>query len=256
MRILITNDDGITAPGIRSLMKILPREHELIVIAPDRERSATGHSLTLHKPLRVKKEEESHNLRAWSSTGTPTDCIKLALCSFLEEKEVDKNFDVVITGINNGPNLGADILYSGTVNAAIEGAIYSIPSIAVSLSSGEEELKNFDNAAEFLLILLKKLPSLELPDNTVLNINYPPNTPPDIDKVRVSVLGKRMYDDNYEKRKDPRGKVYYWLTGSPIIKGEIPESDVSAVNKGYISLTPIHFNLTDKELIESLKDHF
>lgn len=248
----MTNDDGITSYGIKALMKELCKEHELIVIAPDRERSATGHALTLHKPLRVKDYDSGFpNTNAFHTTGTPTDCVKLALCSLYSLDDID----LIITGINHGPNLGADILYSGTVNAAIEGAIYSIPSIAMSLTKGEKDLNNFDNAAKFLAKFLKKLPDLNIPEHTILNINYPPGIEPDMAKVRVTVLGKRMYCDYYEKREDPRGRIYYWLSGDPIEEGEAPDTDVTAVSNGLISVTPIHFRLTDEPLIESLKKH-
>lgn len=255
MRILITNDDGIHAVGIRALMKELSKNHELIVIAPDRERSATGHSLTLHKPLRVQKLNlDFPNTRIWSTTGTPTDCVKLALCSMLDEKKIE--IDLIVTGINHGPNLGADVLYSGTVNAAIEGAIYSIPSIAMSLVKGEEDKENFTKAAQFLNMFLEKFEGLEIPENTVLNINYPPGMEPDLSKVKATILGRRMYCDFYEKREDPRGKIYYWLSGQPIEDGEAEETDVYAVNNGHVSVTPVHFQLTDRALIEQIQKHF
>lgn len=253
MHILITNDDGINSYGIGALVKELSKEHQLTVIAPDRERSATGHALTLHKPLRVKLFDIGiPNTTAYHTTGTPTDCVKLAICSLLENDKID----LIITGINHGPNLGADILYSGTVNAAIEGAIYSIPSIAISLTKGDDDPTNFVRAAQFLGMFLKKLPEIKIPDNTVLNINYPPGIEPDLSLVRITELGKRMYCDYYERREDPRGRIYYWLSGEPIEDGEAPESDVMAVKDGLVSVTPVHFNLTDKTLITSLKKYF
>lgn len=253
MRILITNDDGIDSLGIRALIEVLHEDNELYVVAPDRERSATGHSLTLHKPLRIQSVDAGvPNTTSWQSTGTPTDCIKLALCSLL----MDKGLDLVITGINHGPNLGADILYSGTVNAAIEGAIYSIPSIAISLTDGHHNDTNFKKAALFLKLFLKELPQLNLPPQTVLNINFPPSAEPKLSNVKIAELGKRMYSDCYEKRVDPRGKVYYWLSGDPIEEGEDPDSDVMAIAGGCISVTPIQFNLTDLKLVGSLRKHF
>lgn len=195
MRILITNDDGINALGIRSLIKVLSREHELIIIAPDRERSATGHALTLHKPLRIFKVDLGvENTTAWETTGTPVDCIKLALCNLLREHHLD----LIITGINHGPNLGADILYSGTVSAALEGAIYNIPSIAISLTdSHKTDNPDFIKPAEFLLKFLREFPKLTIPSRTVLNINFPSYAEPCLSKIKISNLGMRMYSDCY-----------------------------------------------------------
>jgi 5'-nucleotidase len=253
MKILITNDDGINSLGIRTLIKTLATENEIYIIAPDRERSATGHSLTLHKPLRVQEIDlDIPNTKAWQTTGTPTDCVKLAMCSILGPDSID----LVITGINHGPNLGADILYSGTVNAAIEGAIYDIPSIAISLTDGSYALQDFEGPSKFLLEFIKELPKLEIPKKTILNINFPPNTNTELSNVRFTELGTRNYCDCYEKRTDPRGKIYYWLAGEPIVQGEKAESDVMAIQKGHISITPIHYRLTDMELLVSLKDKF
>lgn len=253
MQILVTNDDGISSKGIRTLVKVLAREHFIYVIAPDRERSATGHALTLDHPLRVQKVDLGiDNTTAWQTSGTPTDCIKLALCSIL----YDKPIDLIITGINHGPNLGADVLYSGTVNAAIEGAIYSIPSIAMSLTDGHVEDADFESPSEFLLKFLKEFPNLNLPLKTVVNINFPSKAVPELSNMRISQLGKRMYCDMYDERVDPRGKVYYWLSGQPIDTDELDESDVMTVKRGNISVTPIHFRLTDNEVIQHMKDYF
>jgi len=253
MKILITNDDGVYSIGLNALINTLNKEHELFVIAPDRERSATGHSLTLHKPLSVvKNDTKLTNTQIWHTTGTPTDCIKLALCTLL----ADTKIDLVITGINHGPNLGSDILYSGTVNAAIEGAIYNIPSIAISLTDGNLENKDFYKPAEFLLAFLKEFPKYNLPSNVVLNINVPSNASPTLSNARIAKLGTRMYKDCYEKRLDPRGRVYYWLSGEPIIEGESPDSDVMLTQEGYISITPILFELTDNKVVESLNKFF
>ena len=257
MRILITNDDGINADGINALIDVLSKEHELIVIAPDRERSATGHSLTLHKPLRAHEIDLGvPNTRAWHTTGTPTDCVKLAICSLLAESG-EKEIDLIVTGINHGPNLGADVLYSGTVNAAIEGAIYSIPSIAISLCQTKKcSVCDFSIPAAFLLKFLRKYPEMNIPKNVILNINVPCGVEPEMNNVKITELGKRMYTDTYERREDPRGKIYYWLSGEPIEVGEIPGSDVNAVNQGFISITPVHFQMTDRPLMEAIKKHF
>lgn len=253
MKILITNDDGIHSAGIKTLIKVLATENEVIVIAPDRERSATGHSLTLHKPLRVSEINlEIPNTRAWHTTGTPTDCIKLALCTML----VGEHIDLVITGINHGPNMGSDIIYSGTVNAAMEGAMYNIPSIGLSLTDGDYDKEDFETPSLFLLQFIKELPRLNLPSNTLLNINFPPDGDHSLENIKFTKLGKRNYCDCYEKRIDPRGKIYYWLAGEPVVEGESEDSDVMAIQQGHISITPIHFNMTDFGLLERLQKEF
>lgn len=253
MKILITNDDGVNSLGLLALMKTLSKEHELFVIAPDRERSATGHALTLHKPLRVTETEHKiNNTKVWHTTGTPTDCIKLALCTLL----TDIKIDLVITGINHGPNLGSDILYSGTVNAAIEGAIYNIPSIAISLTDSHNSSEDFNKPAEFLLEFIRDLQKYNLPSNVVLNINVPLKAIPTLSNVRIAKLGTRAYTDCYERRADPRGRIYYWLSGEPIIDGEHPESDVMITQQGFISVTPILFELTDCDTMSQLKRYF
>ena len=171
MKILISNDDGILSNGIRALIEALSPCHEVYVVAPDRERSAAGHSLTLHTPLRVEEVEPKYGAkRCWMTTGTPGDCVKLAINAILSEEEKP---DLVISGINHGPNLGADILYSGTVSCAMEGALMGIQSVAISLASLNHESENFRVAAEFMLKLLKKLENYKIPEKTVLNINVP-----------------------------------------------------------------------------------
>lgn len=248
MRILLSNDDGINAPGIRTLAERLSREseHDVYVVAPDRERSATGHCLTLHKPLRVTVEELPGNVKkAWSTTGTPSDSVKLAVSELLADKP-----DLVISGINNGPNLGSEILYSGTVAAAMEAAFLGLPSIAVSLFWGEH--RRFDVAAEFVARLLQTLPDMKMRERSLLNINVP-NCPFDeIAGVTVTEAGIRLYDDRFEKREDPRGKSYYWLTGHAVDTHEAKTSDVYAVLNKRISITPVVFNMTDHEAVTRL----
>lgn len=251
MKILVTNDDGIEALGIRSLVKALAQEHEIYVVAPNRERSATGHALTLDKPLRVDQVSmDIPNTYAWKTTGTPVDCIKLATCSILTEK-MDE-IDLVITGINHGPNLGADVLYSGTVNSALEAAMYSKPAIAMSLTKIHDPRPDFSSATDFITSFLADYPKLKMPRNTVLNINVPEHADSSLSNIRITELGTRTYCDNYEKRVDPRGQVYYWLAGNPIEEGETCTTDVMAVKHGHISITPLHYNLSDFDLITEL----
>ncbi len=251
MRILISNDDGIYAPGIKALATRLAEDpqHEVFVVAPDRERSATGHALTLHKPLRVEEVELPGKMRrCWSTTGTPSDCVKLAISVLLE----DQPPDLVISGINNGANLGAEVLYSGTVAAAMEGAFMSVPSIAVSMV-WKGEGKHFEVAADFMSNFLDVYKKAHLGPKTLININVPSLPAARIKGVRVTELGIRAYDDYFEKRHDPRGRDYYWLTGHAIEEGEAETSDAYALTHDIISITPITFNMTDRAIMPKLE---
>lgn len=245
MRILISNDDGVYAPGLVILARHLSEaKHEVYVVAPDRQRSATGHSLTLHKPLRSEKVELDCDVNgAWSTTGTPSDCVKLALHTLLPGPP-----DVVLSGINSGPNLGTDVLYSGTVAAAMEAAFSGFPSVAVSARKPDRQIYNL--AAEFILDFLTVLPKIPMPKRGLINVNVPAVNP--VKGVKVTELGKRLYDDKFELRHDPHGRDYYWLSGSPIEEGEAPGSDVHAVCEGYISVSPVSFNMTDRHILEQL----
>ena len=253
MRILISNDDGINAKGIRVLAERLGQEpqNEVYVVAPDRERSATGHSLTLHKPLRAQEVELCKRVKgAWSTTGTPSDCVKLAVMELLEAKP-----DIVISGINNGPNLGSEVLYSGTVAAAMEGAFLNIPSVAVSMEYGEK--RHWEVAAEFVANLVRLFPKAHLAPRSLLNVNVPNVSSAEIKGILVTELGVRLYNDYFEKRMDPRGRAYYWLAGHAIDEGEAENSDAWAVVNRYISITPISFNMTDrvtKQRLDSLPE--
>jgi len=251
LRILIANDDGIFAPGIKALATRLAEEpqHEVYVVAPDRERSATGHSLTLHKPLRVEEVELPGKMRrCWSTTGTPSDCVKLAISVLLE----DNKPDLVISGINNGANLGAEVLYSGTVAAAMEGAFLGVPSIAISMVT-KGEGKHFDVAADFMARFLAVYKLNKFGPKTMININVPSLPKEKIKGARVTELGVRLYNDWFEKRHDPRGRDYYWLTGHAIEEGEAETSDAYALAHNMISITPVTFNMTDREALPKLE---
>lgn len=252
MRILISNDDGINAPGLKTLAKRLSEEpdYEVYVCAPDRERSATGHALTLHKPLRVQEVELEGNVKgAWYTTGTPSDCVKFAVGHLL----ADNPPDFVVSGINSGPNLGGEILYSGTVSAAMEGAFLDIPSIAVSAQKSKKE--NYDLAADYIAKFLRALKRIELfTGKTLINVNVPYPGEEGIKGVRVAKLGVRAYNDYFEKRTDPRGKVYYWLAGEAIEEGEEENTDAWCLHHKIISVTPITFNMTDFKLMDKLSN--
>ncbi len=259
MRVLISNDDGIFALGLRTLASTIAEAgHEVMVVAPDRERSATGHGLTLHQPIRAEIVDGIFHpqVKAWSCSGTPSDCVKFALCALMENKP-----DFVLSGINHGSNLGTDILYSGTVSAAMEGAIEGITSIAFSLVSFTA--KDFQPAANFALRLITQLNQNPLPDPTLLNVNIPAVTEEEIAGVMVTRQGLRRYIENFQKRVDPRGKSYYWLAGELIEELEQPEhiylppdlpTDVQANREQYITITPLQYNLTDVVSVQYLQN--
>ena len=253
MKILISNDDGIAANGIRALTETLSKEHEVYVVAPDRERSAAGHSLTLHTPLRVEEIEETRNgaKRTWVTTGTPGDCVKIAINAILSPEEIP---DLVISGINHGPNLGSDILYSGTVSCAMEGAMMGYPSIATSLASLRNEYEDFHFAASFIAELLNKLDTYIIPPKTILNINVPGLEKEDIAGISITELGSRMFTDAYERRVDPRGKVYYWMAGELINEPEDASTDIAAVRNNKISITPVTYEMTRVNIINDLAE--
>ena len=251
MKILISNDDGILANGIHALMEALSPCHDVYVVAPDRERSAAGHSLTLHTPLRVEEVDAKYGAkRCWITTGTPGDCVKLAINAILSEEEKP---DLVISGINHGPNLGADILYSGTVSCAMEGAMMGYQSIATSLASMKTDFEDFKVAASFIAELVDKLGTYKIPPRTILNVNVPGLERDDIAGISVTELGSRMFTDEYEKRVDPRGKIYYWMAGELITESGDIHTDISAVRNNMISVTPITYEMTRMNIIQDLE---
>jgi 5'-nucleotidase len=260
MKLLISNDDGIFALGIKTLADTLALAgHEVIVVCPDRERSATGHGLTLHDPIRAELVAGVFHpsVKAWSCSGTPADCVKLALGALL-----DSFPDFVLSGINHGANLGTDVLYSGTVSAAMEGTIEGIPSIALSLTSFS--CQEFQPAADFAKTLIAHLERQPLSESMLLNINIPPVPTAEIAGVKITRQGIRRYFDTFQKRLDPRGKTYYWLSGEVLQDLEQPEhlhlppeieTDVQAIKRNYITIVPLQFNLTSPSGIYGLKEY-
>lgn len=254
MKILISNDDGIAANGIRALAEALSVENDVYMVAPDRERSAAGHSLTMHTPLRVEELEPKFGLkRTWVTSGTPGDCIKIGLSVILAPEEKP---DIIISGINHGPNLGLDILYSGTVSCALEGAMRGYPSIAVSLASMKADYEDFKTAAAFVADFVPALKSIDFPKKSILNINVPNVGREDISGIAITKLGDRMFTDNYDKRVDPRGKVYYWLAGELVKCGLDDSTDINAIRSNKISITPVTFEMTHKSIMADLEKAF
>jgi len=251
MKILLSNDDGVMAEGIKALTTELSKEHEVYVVAPDRERSAAGHSLTLHTPIRVEELDSKFGAkRIWITSGTPGDCVKIAINAILSEEEKP---DLVISGLNHGPNLGADILYSGTVSCAMEGAMMGYPAIATSLTTMRNDYEDFKVAAEFIAEMIQKLDAYKIPPRTILNINVPGLEKDDIAGIAVTELGSRMFTDAYEKRVDPRGKVYYWMAGELINEPEDASTDIAAVRNNMISITPVTYDMTRVNIMEELQ---
>ncbi len=246
MRILVSNDDGIFAPGIKALAETLAKEHDVYVVAPDRERSANGHALTLHKPLRAETVDFLQGVKgAWQVNGTPADCVKLAVGVLFDFVP-----DAVISGINRGQNMGTDVMYSGTVSAAMEGTILGINSIAFSSSSFTDN--HYQTAADFALKIIRELKN-GLPDKTLLNINVPSVCNEEIKGIKITKLGVHRYIDKFEKRTDLRGKNYYWFAGDPMEYEDEENTDIVAVKQNYISVTPIHYDLTNHNYIPNLK---
>jgi 5'-nucleotidase len=239
MNILLTNDDGFYAEGLQTLYSVIKELAEVTIVAPDQERSAVGHGITMHQPLRATPIGD--NAFQWMVNGTPADCVKLALEHLVKNQPPD----LVISGINRGSNLGSDILYSGTVSAAIEGSFYSIPSIAVSLAGYSNF--NFSHAAAFMGKNL--YPLKDLATHSILNINFP--TTMDYKGVHFTRLGIQTYQNVIAERKDPRGQIYFWMGGEPVHQSQAEDSDIKAIDEGYISITPLNIDLTDRLFLEN-----
>ncbi|MFQ5901715.1 MAG: 5'/3'-nucleotidase SurE [Thermodesulfobacteriota bacterium] len=239
--ILVSNDDGISSEGIIALAKALKPLGEIFVVAPDRERSAASHSLTLHRPLRVEKI--GNNL--YAVNGTPTDCINLAVNGLLPVRP-----HIIVSGINKGCNLGHDITYSGTVSAAMEGVLLGIPSLAISLVS--ENNADFGQAANFAARITSFVLKNGLPRDTLLNINVPAIKDDQIKGFRITKQGTRIYEDCIVEKVDPRGKKYYWIGGNMLRWKDEEDTDFRAIDENYISITPLHLDMTNYSSFEEV----
>ena len=261
MNILLSNDDGVYATGINILYEELKKKHDVTIVAPDRERSASSHSLTIDRPLRVNEIKPN----IFSVDGTPTDAVNIGVHSIMKTKP-----DLVISGINYGGNICDDVIYSGTVSAAMEGAVMGIKSIAVSLvvnrgggylpkdASLEEDLEtSFSKASEFVSNLASVFDKTGFSENTLLNVNIPQTIikkEKDPFEYRITRQGKRYFEDFVVEKTDPRGRKYYWIWGKNITFEDIKDSDYEAVHSGLISVTPIHLDMTNYKAIEKLKN--
>lgn len=249
MKILITNDDGINARGIIALAKEISKKHEIIVVAPREQKSASSHSISIHNPIKIREEKLDENFKAYSLVGTPADCTQAGLSL------LGGDIDIVISGINRGLNCGTDILYSGTVSAAVEGAIYSVPSIAISMDvDWSKEDEDYSKAAKWISKILDVAEKGYLKENVVLNVNVPNINEEDIKGLKVCRLGKSTYKTNYILVEENEDMVYVTKgTRNDILEDD---SDLYFLSQGYVTLTPLHFDFTNFKILDEVKDIF
>lgn len=246
MIILLTNDDGIHAPGLFALYQALKSDHELHIVAPEAEMSAVGHAITLTSPLKVQVVRKNGSFYGYAVAGTPADCVKIALQELLESRP-----DVILSGINLGANVGVNILYSGTVSAATEGAFLGVRSAAISLATLKDP--DFAFAAQFSKEIIRFLNTSELRNGTALNVNIPAVPPDEIAGVCITRQGTAKFEERFESRTDPRGNVYYWLSVEKFAGNGNVDDDFIALRHKKITITPIHYDLTCEKELERLK---
>ncbi|MBX3111508.1 MAG: 5'/3'-nucleotidase SurE [Fimbriimonadaceae bacterium] len=247
MRILLTNDDGIDAPGLRALAAVARKFGEVKVVAPDRERSACGHAMTIRDPLRAKTVEYD-GLEAMVVNGVPVDCVNVALTLCWPD-----GCDLVMSGFNNGPNLGFDVTYSGTVAGAMEGTINGIRSLSLSMVAALEDAPmHYETGAAWLEANWGLVTGAELPEGTFLNVNVPAVALPEVHGHRFTRMGKRIWEDRVEERSDPWGRSYFWQGGATMLRPEEEGTDVKAVAEGYVSITPVRIDWTDEATLDRL----
>ena len=248
MNILITNDDGIRADGIIELAKELAKTHNIYVVAPDTQRSATGHAITIHNPIMVNKEYRDDNISAYSISGTPADCVKIGVEALFKEV----NIDMVLSGINNGPNLGTDVIYSGTVSAAIEGFVQNKPSIAFSLNEFNVSKEVYSQVSKHASKIVNDIKDkLNILNDCILNVNIPNG---EVKGTKITRLGERKYENVLEERVSPHGKRYFWIGGKVKELEQENDSDIIAIEEGYITITPVNIDMTNNKKIEILKN--
>jgi 5'-nucleotidase len=246
LSVLLSNDDGIDAPGLHALAREMERIAEVTVVAPDRQQSAVGHAITMNYPLRAVPFRRGDRLFGYAVEGTPADAVKLGV-RFLMKKRPD----LLLSGINHGSNTAINIIYSGTVSAATEGTILGIPSIAVSLTTYEEA--DFTYAAKVAARLALVVAERGLPAGTLLNVNVPAVPENEIRGVALTKQGTSTWDDTFDVRRDPANREYFWLKGRLKVTDTDPEADLIAVQNRYVSITPIHYDLTDRRLLEEMR---
>ncbi len=247
LSILVSNDDGIFSDGLGMLVKELQTIAAVTIVAPDSQQSAVGHAITMHRPLRVREVSKEGKFFGYAVDGTPADCVKLAIRHLMKKKP-----DLVISGINHGSNTAISVIYSGTVSAATEGTILGIPSFAVSLTTFEPNA-DFTYAAKFARRLALNVIEHGLPSGTLLNVNVPPVPENEIRGVVVTRQGKSMWNDEFESRRDPGNKQYFWLKGELVELDEEEDIDQRAILNNKVSVTPLQFDLTNYEMIKTLQ---
>ncbi len=247
LKILVSNDDGIHSIGVSTLVNELRKIGTVTVVAPAMEQSAAGHSITMKNPLRVKEYFVNNKLFGYAVDGTPADCIKMGIKNILEEKP-----DIVISGINNGSNAAINVIYSGTVSAAREAAIMNVPSIAVSVNSHTPN--HYEYAAKLAAKLAVFVGNKKLREGTLLNVNVPDLPEEEILGISITKQGQSKWDDYYEERIDPYGVKYYWLTGKMDFQDVEKDCDVIAMKNNRVSITPVHFDLTDYKMFDEMKN--
>jgi 5'-nucleotidase len=247
VQILLTNDDGIHAPGLASIERALKRLGDVAVVAPATEQSGVGHSITYLTPLTAKEIFDGSRRRGWAVQGSPADCVKLGIFEFCPRRP-----DLVVSGMNGGLNAGINVLYSGTVAAAIEGAFFGITSVAVSLEFDEHS--DYDKAAELAARIIRRILALKGPEPQLYNLNIPTRAIHEPTAVRVVPMGVYRYGEKFEKRIDPRGRSYFWATNEPLPPPGEFETDISALAKGEITLTPLHFDLTKRPALAAMEN--
>ncbi|MGE5603176.1 MAG: 5'/3'-nucleotidase SurE [Nitrososphaerales archaeon] len=245
--ILVTNDDGYQAPALTILARALKRVGEVTVFAPDHNWSAAGHTKTMHKPLRIAKGTLADDIPLFVTTGTPSDCVALALLG-----KVEKPVDLVVSGINIGANIGHDVTYSGTVAGAMEGVVFGRPAIAASMDHVDGRTGDLEPAAEFVATLSEQVLEHGLPRYTLLNVNFPALPRSEMTGVRITRLGIRLYHDVLIERLDPKGQPYYWIGGEPPTGEPEEGTDVGALACGSISITPLNLDMTDRSQLARL----
>lgn len=237
-RILVCNDDGITAPGIRNLMEVASEFGEVTVVAPDSPQSGMGHAITIGEPLRIFEEDLGNGIKGYACSGTPVDCVKLATGVILDHKP-----DLIVSGINHGPNYSISVVYSGTISAAMEGAIEGIPSIGFSLCDFSHDA-DFTASREVVRQIIGKALSQTMPTGTLLNVNIPKLPLAELQGIKVTRQAIGRWVEEFDKREDPYGRKYYWLTGEYKHEDEGEDTDIWAIENGYVSVCPVAYDLT------------
>lgn len=242
--VLVTNDDGFFSKGIQYLAEALKELGEVYIVAPDRDRSAVSHALTMHRPLRVDLIREN----CYSVNGTPTDCVVVGV-----KKLLPREPDLIVSGINKGANLGEDITYSGTVSAAIEGTILGVPSFAISLV-GERPFR-YETASYYAIKIAKFILEKHLPPDTLLNVNLPNKSLQEIKGIKITKQGKRSYEDSIHEIFSPWGEKQYWIGGGIVSWQKMEGTDIQAIMENYASVTPLHIDLTNYQALDYLRKH-